>query len=211
MAAEGRWHLPTEWLSTLLLAMAAVATAWSTYQSAQWRGDQASNTAKSTAARIDSSRASTRAGQLTQIDIATFVQWIDATVDGKPTLARFYRQRFRTEFQPAVAAWLATHPRTNPDAPKTPFAMPQYKVAQATEGKRLEALSAAYSAKAGHADQRADNYMLAVVLFATALFFAGISTKLRVARQREIVLVLGFMIFVGAVVWLATLPVQLTT
>ena len=53
--AERRLHLPTDGLSTLLLAMAAVATAWSTYQSAQWRGAQASNTAKSTAARIDSS------------------------------------------------------------------------------------------------------------------------------------------------------------
>ena len=204
MAAEARPHPPAEWLSTLLLALAAVATAWSTYQSAQWRGEQAANTAKSTAARIDSSRASTRAGQLTQVDIATFVQWIDATVDGKPALARFYRERFRTEFQPAVAAWVATHPRTNPDAPKTPFAMPQYAVAQATESKRLELL-------ASQANHRADNYMLAVVLFATALFFAGISTKLLAARQRDIVLVLGFVIFVGAVVWLATLPVRLTT
>ena len=141
MAAEARPHPPAEWLSTLLLALAAVATAWSTYQSAQWRGEQAANTAKSTAARIDSSRASTRAGQLTQVDIATFVQWIDATVDGKPALARFYRERFRTEFQPAVAAWVATHPRTNPDAPKTPFAMPQYTVAQAAESKRLELLA----------------------------------------------------------------------
>ena len=211
MAAEARPHPPAEWLSTLLLALAAVATAWSTYQSAQWRGEQAANTAKSTAARIDSSRASTRAGQLTQVDIATFVQWIDATVDGKPALAQFYRVRFRPEFQPAVAAWVATHPRTNPDAPKTPFAMPQYTVAQAAESRRLELLAGTYADGASQANHRADNYMLAVVLFATALFFAGISTKLLAARQRDIVLVLGFVIFVGAVVWLATLPVQLTT
>ena len=88
---EERHHAHIEWLSTLLLALAAIATAWSTYQSAQWRGEQASNTGKSTAARIESSAASTRAGQLTQIDIATFVQWTDATVGGHPALARFYR------------------------------------------------------------------------------------------------------------------------
>ena len=68
-----------------------------------------------------------------------------------------------------------------------------------------------YADGASQANHRADNYMLAVVLFATALFFAGISTKLLAARQRDIVLVLGFVIFVGAVVWLATLPVQLAT
>jgi len=39
----------------------------------------------------------------------------------------------------------------------------------------------------------------------------SISTKLLAARQRDIVLVLGFVSFVGAVVWLATLPVQLAT
>jgi uncharacterized membrane protein YgdD (TMEM256/DUF423 family) len=89
--------------------------------------------------------------------------------------------------------------------------MPEYKVAQATESKRLELLAGAYADGASEANHRADNYMLAVVLFATALFFAGISTKLRAVRQRNIVLTLGFVLFVGALVWLTTLPVEVTT
>jgi hypothetical protein len=31
--------------------------------------------------------------------------------------------RFRDEFKPAFAAWLAKKPFTNPSAPETPFAM----------------------------------------------------------------------------------------
>jgi hypothetical protein len=63
---------------------------------------------------------------------------------------------------------------------------------------------------AGEANQRADDYMLAVVLFASSLFFAGISTKLRTGRQREAILALGYLIFVGTVVWIATLPLAIS-
>ena len=94
-------------------------------------------TAKATAARIESSEAATRAGQLTQIDIATFTQWVDATVAGNAELAGFYEQRFREEFQTAFDAWQATQPLTNPDAPPHPFALREYKLADADRAARL--------------------------------------------------------------------------
>jgi hypothetical protein len=53
--------------------------------------------------------------------------------------------------------------------------------------------------------------MLALVLFASALFFAGISTKLQSVKARTAVLGLGCALFLGTVVWVATFPVQLTT
>ena len=55
--------------------------------------------------------------------------------------------------------------------------------------------------------QRSNNYVLAVVLFATALFFAGISTKVRALRQREVLLAVGWLIFLGTAAWVATFPV----
>jgi len=200
-----------ETIATILLAVAAVATAWTTYQSAQWRGQQASHTAKSTAARVDSSTAFTRAGQLTQIDIATFTQWVNATVAGNTELADFYRERFRAEFTAAFDAWLATKPLTNPDAPKTPFEMSDYVVAENSKADALNAEATKQSALAASSLKRADNYMLAVVLFAASLFFAGISTKLRSLRHREALLALGVIIWLGTAIWLATLPIRLVT
>jgi hypothetical protein len=70
--------------------------------------------------------------------------------------------------------------------------------------------AAADSERAKDANQRADNYMLAVVLFASSLFFAGISTKLRVTSARIAVLALGCVLFISTVIWLGTLPIQLT-
>ena len=100
-------------------------------------------------------------------------------------LADFYFQRFRPEFKPAVEAWAALRPLKNADAPPTPFAMPEYKLAKSEEADKLLAEAEASSADARESNQRSDNYVLAVVLFAASLFFAGISTKLVLAALRS--------------------------
>jgi hypothetical protein len=53
--------------------------------------------------------------------------------------------------------------------------------------------------------------MLAVVLFASSLFFAGISMKLGSIRARAGVLILGCILFLGTLIWVLTLPVHLAT
>jgi hypothetical protein len=52
--------------------------------------------------------------------------------------------------------------------------------------------------------------MLGVVLFASALFFAGISTKVRSTMARAVIVGLGWVIFLGTVIWVATFPVNVT-
>ncbi|HEY2372266.1 MAG TPA: hypothetical protein VGH82_06925 [Gaiellaceae bacterium] len=199
-----------EILATALLALAAVATAWSSYQASRWNGEQAKAFSRSNTARIESTRASGLADSQSQIDVATFTQWANAYALRETMLADFYFHRFRAEFKPAVEAWIATRPLHNPAAPLTPFAMPQYKLAARAEADRLQAEADAYSA-AGRTDvQRATNYVLAVVMFAVALFFAGMTTKLRARRLQLVLLGLGAAIFIGAVVWLATQPVTVS-
>ena len=51
--------------------------------------------------------------------------------------------------------------------------MPQYKLASRAEADRLDAEAEVYAAQARRNIQRASNYVLGVVLFASALFFAG--------------------------------------
>ena len=58
--------------------------------------------------------------------------------------------------------------------------------------------------------QRAANYVLAVVLFAVALFFGGMSTKLRGAGTRKALVVVGCVVFVGTAVWIATFPISVS-
>jgi hypothetical protein len=197
--------------ATVLLALASVATAWSAYQARQWTGEQSQGYSKATAARIAENRAAALANAQMQIDVATFIQWIDARAQHRNELAAFYRARFRPEFRRAFARWLATRPLQNPAAPPTPFAMRQYRLKATAEAEGLERSAAAASDHAKEANERADNYMLAVVLFATSLFFAGISAKLGAPRTRSVLLGLGWVLFLATLIWMATLPVQLTT
>jgi hypothetical protein len=199
-----------ELVAALLLAVATVATAWSGYQSTRWNGEQSKAAARANALRIDSAKAAGLANTQTEVDVATFTQWVDAYAQRQAELTDFYFKRFRKEFKPAVVAWIATRPLKNPKAPLTPFAMPQYKLAARAEAERLDAEAEVYAAQARRNIQRASNYVLGVVLFASALFFAGMSTKLASPRIRVAMLALGCTVFVLTALWIATSPVSVS-
>ena len=196
--------------ATLLLAVAAIATAWSTYQSSVWRGEQAKAQSASIAARVESTRQANVANRQVQIDVALFTQWVDAYATGEDELAAFYRKRFREEFEPAFEAWVATRPRENESAPLSPFTMPEYKLAATAEAEALEEQAAQKSREVSEYIERADRYMLGVVLFAIALFFAALSTRLRTFGSRVALLGMGWVLFLGTAIWLATQPVNLS-
>jgi hypothetical protein len=197
-------------IAAVLLALAAVATAWSGYQASRWNGEQAKAGARSNALRLESTRASGLADAQTQIDVATFTAWVDAYARSETRLAEFYRRRFRAEFKPAVEAWIATRPLENRDAPLTPFAMPQYRLAARAEADALQTRADALAGTARSYVQRSTNYVLAVVLFSAALFFAGMSARLPARRVRIWLLGVGLVIFTGTLIWVAVSPVSVS-
>jgi hypothetical protein len=199
-----------EIVATVLLAVAAVATAWSSYQATRWNGEQTKAASRANALRIEAARADGLSRTQTQVDVATFIQWVDATTHDDAELADFYLERFRAEFRPAFDAWLATDPLTDPDAPPTPFAMDEYQLAAAADAKRLDVEAEAMSAAARRNIQRGANYVLGVVLFAVSLFFAGMSTKLNGTGSKTVLLVVGCLVFLGTAIWIATFPVNVT-
>jgi hypothetical protein len=199
-----------ELLATFLLAFAAVATAWSSYQATRWNGEQAKASSQTNGIRIQAARAASRAETETQVDVAIFIQWIDARASNDAALEDFYSQRFRDEFKPAFDAWIETNPFTNDRAPLSPFAMPQYRLKQATEAARLDDAAEASAAQVRRNIQRGGNYVLGVVLFSVALFFAGMSTRLRRQSLRVATLAMGCILFVGTALWIATFPVSVS-
>ena len=194
--------------STVLLAVAAVATAWCSYQASRWTAEYRAASGRTNAIRLEAARAQGLVEAEKQVDVATFTQWVDAYSLRRTELADFYFRRFRTEFRPAVLAWLKTRPLTNLDAPLTPFAMPQYKLAAAEKVRQFDAEAELSSAKGQRDNQRSTNYVLAVVLCTTSLFFAGMSKVGGSLRQQEVLLAIGWAVFVGTVIWIATSPVS---
>lgn len=199
-----------ELVATVLLALATVATAWSGYQSTRWNGEQVKAGGRANALRIESAKAADLANAQSGIDVATFTQWANAYSLRETELADFYFERFRPEFKPAVDAWVATRPLKNRGAPETPFAMPQYRLAARARSEQLNEQAEAAAAQVRGYIQRSSNYVLGVVLFASALFFAGMSTKLSSPRLRVAMLAIGCAVFLVTTVWIATSPVSIS-
>ena len=195
--------------ATVLLAFAAVATAWSSYQATRWNGEQAKTSGSVNKTRIEAARASGLANAQQQVDVATFMQWVDSYARGEGKLMKFYRDRFREEFRPAFNAWVATKPLKTEGAPLTPFAMPQYRLAAKDEAARLDRMAEELAAEVRRDIQRASNYVLGVVLFAVALFFAGMSTKLTAPGLRITLVAIGCILFLGTAAWIATFPTSI--
>jgi uncharacterized membrane protein YccC len=88
--------------------------------------------------------------------------------------------------------------------------MEEYRLEATAEAERLDALAEESSATVRRNIERAGNYVLGVVLYAVALFFAGMSTKLSSPGARTALLVVGCVLFVGTTVRIATFPVSLS-
>ena len=214
-----------ELLEAILLAVAAILTAWSAFQATKWGGVQADSYSRAGAARTESAQASTRAGQLTAIDVDTFTSWLAAlaaderagvesglTEDGytpQPgTESAFLYQRFRPELRTAFDAWLATNPRANPSAPPTPFAMSQYRVTENDQAAALQQRADELSAVARRANQRGDNYVLMTIMFALVIVLVGIGSKMDTVKARRLLFAVATVALVAAVVVLLTFPVE---
>ncbi len=195
-------------LATVLLALATIATAWAGYQSSRWHSEQAKLQMKATASRIESTRSQDIADRETQVDVALFIQWVDAETLGETELAKFYEDRFSDRLSPAFEAWIAKEPLDNSAAaPESPFAMRKYQVAARDEATSQNDEADEFAAQATVDIQRADNYVFAVVLFAACLFFAGLSTRMHSVGSQKVILGMGYLLFVASVIWVATFPV----
>ena len=213
MSAESRAEAAprrdaVELVATILLAVAAVATAWSSYQATRWNGEQAKASGKTNGLRIQAARAAGLGAAQTEVDVATFIEWVGAHAAGDQRLETFYVDRFRAEFRPAFDAWVATDPFVTAGAPPTPFAMSEYELAANEEAARLDREAEASAAEVAKSIQRSGNYVLGVVLFSVALFFAGISTKLKSRPLRIALLVTGCVVFLMTAGWISTFPVR---
>lgn len=207
---------------TIIMALAAVGTAWAGFQSAKWSGLQAIAFADAGATRTESTKASTDAGQDRLMDTVTFTAWLEALQqeivagisprpDGDYTpnveeLSGFLYERFRPEFKPAVDAWVATRPLVDPAAPATPFAMPEYTLESDAQAAALVERAEALTQEAHDNNQRSDNYVFMAVILALALFFAGVAGRSRTLRSQHLLSIAATVTFVGAAIVLLALP-----
>jgi hypothetical protein len=191
--------------SVALISLAAVLSAVCGYQSGRWSGMQSRMYALATATHIAAAEAGTRSIALTAIDVATFLQFINAYDAHDVKKANFLYQRFRPPMRAATAAWIAARPLINPKAPSTPFAIPAYKRATHAAEAALSAQASADFEAAQTANEHADAFLLLTVTFAGVSFLAGMSTKF-LFPYHVVVIGVGALVFVYGVIRIVELP-----
>ena len=190
----------------LLLAVVAVGTAWSGYQSAKWDGHEAELYGKSSRLRFEANALETRGGQEQGYDATTLNSWLQAKLTGDEKLAAFYARRFTPDFQRAFVAWLRTDPLTNPHAPRGPSFMPQYHNTKAEQAAELNAQATDAFEEGSKARHHGEEYVRVTVLLAIVLFLIAVSQRFDTRGVREGLLVVGVVLLVIALGEIVTLP-----
>src|SRR5262245_60492872 len=137
-------------VEAVLLSVVTITAAWSGYSAAKWGTESSLQLAKASATRTKANRAFQESLTLRSADAATFNAWFAAYLAGNKTDERVAEKRFRSGYDVAFRAWLATKPFTNPAAPKGPQYMPQYKPTGAAQSKLLDAQADAHYANGEH-------------------------------------------------------------
>jgi hypothetical protein len=196
----------SELIEIAILAVVAVATAWSVYQAARWEGRQAFLYSESTRLRIEGDEAATLGGQQRLLDVSTFNTWIEADALGQDEIADLYVERFSPEFREAFDAWLALDPLSNPNAPPGPSFMPEYRndrieLAAALNNRARETFDEGTEAR-----ETADRYVRLTVLFATVLFLVAVSQRFTYHVVRLTANGIAAVLMLGALIGLLVLP-----
>jgi len=207
-----KWTFRDNWLvlvGALLLSLATVATSWCAYQSARWSGVQTVQFAESNGDRTKATTAYTIGAQTAAYDATVTIELVNLYFDQDWEALEFMTQHMaRPEYLPAIEAWVNTNPIENPDAPKTPLDMPEYNNEWLDAGDELMKSSEKKTALAKASNQKSDNYVLLTVMFASVLFFAGISSKFVAKWLQYFFLGFGGLVFITAFTVMFSQPVH---
>jgi hypothetical protein len=200
---EGRIEI----LEAILLAVVAVATAWSGYQTARWDGRHAHLYGLSNKERAAQNREATKSGQQQIYDTTTFGFWLQETVGGHDHAAALFLRRFRPEYRVAFDAWLKTNPLHNPRAPAGPIFMPQYRNAAEENAKAHDERASAAFEEGTKAREDGDHYLRNTVLLATVLFLTALAQRFKVHGVRVALLAVAGCLLLVALYYVVTYPV----
>ena len=195
-----------EIIEAAILALVAVATAWSGYQAAKWAGNRAEQYANASRLRVTAEGLATMAGQERIFDSDTFNSWLAAKLDGKSQTAEFFERRFRDEYRPAFAAWMKTDPFNNAQAPPGPIFMPEYHNAKHEQFLRLNKEAVEMADQGTKSGETGDNYVRITVLLATVLLITTIGQRFHFKAVRVVFMVLAFLLLCLPLARLLMLP-----
>ncbi len=203
---ESPGHAILEILEAIVLAIVAIATAWSGYQAALWTGHQSELYGQASKLRVQAEGASNAANQERLYNASTVVEWLKAEAQGQKKLSDLFERRFLPEFRPAFEAWKKTDPLNNPNAPAGPQLMTEYRSSKTEEAARLNNQATEVFDRGTHGREIADQYVRATVTLATVLLLIAISQRFKTRGVRVALLLIAALLLCFPVYHILILP-----
>ena len=193
-------------IEAVLLSIVALMAAWSGYAAAKWSTESRVALAAASTGRTEANRANLQAIELRNFDSSTFEAWFAAFTAHNQQAMAIAEHRFRPGFHVAFDAWRATNPETNPNAPRGPTYMPQYRQPGLGQARTLDQRADEEFAMGAGAGETSDKYVRTTVFLASVLFLVGISTRFPVRGGRYALVALGAVLLIVSLVQLTQLP-----
>jgi hypothetical protein len=205
-----RQRLLDSW-TAIILAVAAVATAWASFQASQWSGAQSDAQSASAMARSDAGRAASEATGAQIVDSQMWLSWLNSTANKQVERANFYELRFSPPLAVAQKEWLSGvkldgngDPVVVPSG--TPMDLPVYLVPEAAKSQALADQAEQDLIVADAAAGNSTKFVLLALMFALVLFFASIATKFAAPRIQAVLILLSILLLVFAMIRMIVLP-----
>ena len=210
---ERRQRILDSW-TAIILAIAAVATTWASFQASQWANAQSDAQSISAIERSDANRAASEATSQSVVDSEMWIAWVEAVASGQKDRAGFLRDRFSPALDRAQKEWLGRvpvdadgNPARVPDG--TPLDLPGYVVPAQLKADEMSSKAEASLADADAASNTSTRYVMLAVLFALVLFFASVATKVTSPKIQVALILTGLILLATTTVRMLMLPQML--
>lgn len=196
-------------IAAVVLGMAAILTAWSSYRESLTSDGVIKNYAEQQALISQANDVFAQADQLASIERQYFLQFAIAAAEGNIGVEEYLIQSMDEDLYLAIQWWLS-----EPDdmRPLSPFVEenPEFALLGSqqltVEGLTILEEADAKRALAEEADATSDRFDLANVFFAVVLFLAGIATLLQRRGIQIGIISLGMVMMLAGIVILVTTP-----
>ncbi|MCW2924371.1 MAG: hypothetical protein JWM98_1775 [Thermoleophilia bacterium] len=185
----------------IVLGLAAIAAAWSAFQSGSLSGDALTLQNKSIKTSDEASQQYTEGTQQVTSDTALFLEYAKALQGGETDTAEYLKGSLMDDNLVAGVDWWAGTDEDD-DSADSPFVDqdPDYTIDGYDEGARLDTVAEKQFDKAGKLGNKSGKFDLTTVLLAVALFMFGVSSVFRVRSIRLAASGVGTLILVVSLI-----------
>ena len=206
-ATESKRRGRLELALAIIMSLATLCSTWSGYQANQWGGTHSSKQAGADTAERQAAEDTLAGLQLRTFDALEVREYWTALRAKDTELSEMVFLHMRPELQAAVRASIDAGILKDPTLPG-PFQRPEYALAVEASAKRLRAEAILLHSEAQVAGRYNGSYVLMTLMFASVLFFGGITGTFTARRVRIGLGWVALGLFVVTLGFLLQLPIH---